>query len=253
METLDSLAYGTRELFEYWGHAACLMPMSLYPLMRYRMHKHREQTEVYMRTKRGAYMAGVYEEVAEHGPLTAAQLSNPGKRTGSWWGWWRSGNGKATLEHLYDAGLVAIAGRRGFERVYDIASRVIPRAILEAPEPPREEAMKTLICLAAKACGVGTAGDLTGYFEIDGWSDRLPPGPSWAQPSGPRGRRATPIVKRLLLELVEDGRLVAVRVEGWKESAYLHPDARFPRTVDVRAVVTPFDSLVWDRRRVERL
>ena len=118
-----------------------------------------------MRSKRGGYMARVYGEVAKRGPITAAALSNPGKRTGGWWG---SANGKATLEHLYDAGLVAIAGRQGFERLYDITERVIPNAALNAPLPPREEAMKRLICLAAKACGVGTLDDITGYFNIDG-------------------------------------------------------------------------------------
>src|SRR6266545_4640161 len=164
METLESLAYRKRELFEYWGHAACLLPVSLYPLVRYRMHKHAERTQEYMRTERGAYMANVYAEVAERGPITAANLSNPGKHSGGWWGWWGSGNGKATLEHLYDSGLVAIAGRRGFERLYDLAERVIPRTALDAPAPPREEAMKHLICLGATAYGVGTAGDLAGYF-----------------------------------------------------------------------------------------
>jgi uncharacterized protein YcaQ len=176
MEALDLLAYRRRELFEYWGHEACLLPVVLYPLVRYRMQKHAEQTQEYMRSESGSYMALVYAEVAERGPITAAELSNPGKSAGGWWGWWGSGNGKATLEHLYDAGLVAIAGRRGFERLYDVAERVIPQAALDAPVPPREEAMKQLICLAAKACGVGTAGDLTGYFNIDGWRDRMPQG-----------------------------------------------------------------------------
>lgn len=122
-DALDSLAYRKRELFEYWGHAACLLPISLYPLVRYRMDKHAEQTQEYMRSERGAYMAEVYAEVAERGPIAAAELANPGKRSGNWWGWSR---GKATLEHLYDSGLLAIAGRRGFERLYDIAERVIP-------------------------------------------------------------------------------------------------------------------------------
>src|SRR3989442_13400402 len=89
----------------------------------------------------------------DHGPIAAAELSNPGKRSGNWWGW---GGGKATLEHLYNSGLVAIAGRRGFERLYDIAKRVIPPAALAAPAPPPEEAKKQLICLGAKACCVGT-------------------------------------------------------------------------------------------------
>ncbi len=253
METLDWLAYRKRELFEYWGHEACLLPVSLYPLLRYRMDKHTDRTQEYMRSKRGGYMAKVYLEVAERGPITAAALSNPGKRTGGWWGWWGSANGKATLEHLYDAGLVAIAGRRGFERLYDITERVIPNAVLNAPAPPREEAMKRLICLAAKACGVGTAGDITGYFNIDGWRDRMPPGPRWTWGKSTDSHRAKPIAKRLVSELVEEKRLAPARVEGWKEPAYLHPRARVPRTVEARGLVTPFDSLVWERSRMERL
>jgi uncharacterized protein len=253
MEALDTLAYRRRELFEYWGHAACLLPLSLYPLVRYRMHKHTERTEEYMRSEAGRYMASVYAEVAERGPLTAAELSSPGKNSGGWWGWWGTGNGKATLEHLYDAGLVSIAGRRGFERLYDITGRVVPEAVLDAPAPPREQAMKQLICLAAKACGVGTAGDLTGYFNTDGWHDRVPPGPRWTHTKDPGRRRATPIARRLVAELLEEGRLLPVRVEGWKEQAYLNPEARVPRSVDARSIVTPFDSLVWERSRIERL
>ncbi len=252
-DALDLLAYRNRELFEYWGHEACLLPISSYPLVRYRMYKHAEQTERYMRSERGDYMRRVYSEVAERGPITAAQLSNPGKRSGSWWGWWGSGNGKATLEHLYDAGLVAIAGRRGFERLYDITERVIPRAALDAAAPAREEAMKQLICLGAKACGIGTAGDITGYFNIDGWRDRMPPGPRWTWQKQSRGRRSKPMAKRLVSELVEEGRLLPAHVEGWRKQAYLHPQAVVPRTVGARALVTPFDSLVWDRSRIKRL
>jgi uncharacterized protein len=253
MEVLDSLAYRDRELFEYWGHEACLLPISLYPLVRYRMYRHAERTQEYMRSEHGGYMASVYAEVAERGPITAADLSNPGKRSGGWWGWWGSGNGKATLEHLFDSGLLAIAGRRGFERLYDVTERVIPQAALDAPAPPREEAMKQLICLAAKAYGVGTLGDISGYFHIDGWRERMPPGPRWTRPNGQAGPRATPIAKRLVSELVEERRLLPTRVEGWKQQAYLHPHARVPRAVDARALVTPFDSLVWERSRIERL
>ena len=253
MESLDTLAYRKREFFEYWGHAACLMPISLYPLVRYRMHKHLDRTQELMRSKRGAYMARVYAEVAERGPLSAGELLNPGKRSAGWWSWWGSGNGKATLEHLYDAGLVAIAGRRRFERLYDLADRVIPRAALDAPAPPREEAMKQLICLAAKALGVGTADDLINYFNLDDWRDRLPPGPWWIGPKSAKPRRSKPIVKRLVSELVEEKRLAPAAVEGWKDPAYLHPPARVPRTIDARGFVTAFDSLVWERSRMERL
>src|SRR5262249_12024416 len=153
MQALDTLAYEKRELFEYWGHAACLLPIALYPLLRYRMHWRVEWTRHYMKSRRGAYMAAVYAEMAERGPLSAAEISNPGKRSGNWWGW---GRGKAALEFLYDSGLLAIAGRRRFERLYDLSERVIPRAALDAVAPPRAEAMKALIGLAAKAYGVGT-------------------------------------------------------------------------------------------------
>jgi hypothetical protein len=247
-DALDSLVHGKRELFEYWGHAACLLPLSLYPLLRYRMHA--EQTREYMRSRRGAKTAKVYAEVAERGPLAAAELSNPGKRSGNWWGW---GEGKEKLEYLYNSGLLAIAGRRGFERLYDIAERVIPKAAFDAPVPPREEAMKQLICLGARAHGVGTFRDITGYLEIDGWRDRLPTMPWWERAKGPDGRRSKPIAKRLVSELVEEGRLLPARVEGWEEPAYVPPGVRVPRAVHARALVTPFDSLVWERSRMERL
>jgi uncharacterized protein YcaQ len=113
--------------------------------------------------------------------------------------------------------------------------------------------MKQLLCLGAKAYGVGTFDDIAGYLEIDGWRDRLPPGPWWERPKGLEGRRAKPIVKRLLAELVEEGRLLPARVRGWNDPAYVHPGARVPRTLDARGIVTPFDSLVWDRGRLARL
>ena len=214
------------------------------------MDKHTEKTQAYMRSERGVYMATAYAEITERGPLSASEVSYPGKRSGKWWNW---SIGKATLEHLYDAGLLAIAGRRGFERLYDLAERVIPQSAREAPVPPREEAMKRLICLSAQAYGVGTFGDLVGYLNVDGWHDRLPAGPWWTRSKGPDGKRATPVSKRLVSELVEEGCLVPARVDGWKEPAYLHPDARVPRSVHARALVTPFDSLVWERDRIDRL
>ena len=247
---LDELAYKTRELFEYWGHAACLMPVSLYPFLRYRMDQRAEWTRKHMASRRGAYIAKAYAEVAERGPLAAADLSDPGRRSGNWWGW---SSGKRALEQLYDAGLLAIAGRRGFERLYDLAERVIPRAAREAPAVPRERAMKELIVLSAKAQGVGTADDLAGYFYVGGWQDRRGPEPWWARRKGQPRARTEPIAKRLVAELAEEGRLIPVRVDGWRERAYLHRDARVPRRVAARAFVTPFDSLVWHRPRLERL
>ena len=249
VEVLDALAYRRRELFEYWGHAACLLPISLYPLVRYRMRA--DLALELMETERGAAVAKVYAEVAERGPLTASELTDRGRRSGKWWGW---GEGKMMLEFLFGAGLLAIAGRRNFERLYDLAERVIPRGVVDAPAPSREEAMKELICVGARACGVGTFGDIAGYLNVDGWRDRRVPGPWWERPRGEDGRRRVkPIGKRLVAELVEEGRLLPATVEGWTEPAYLAPAARLPRAVEARALVTPFDSLVWDRRRIKRL
>ena len=248
MDALDTLAYRKRELFEFWGHAACLMPISLFPLLRYRMQSGGARD--YMQSERGGYVAQAYAEVAERGPMSAAELSNPGKRTGNWWGW---ASGKAALEYLYNEGLLAIAGRRRFERLYDLTERVIPRAALEAPTASREESMKRLIVLAAKAYGVGTAVDIISYFNTDGWRDRLKPGPYWDLEASPQRRRAVPVAKRLVSELVEEGRLLPAHVEGWKEPAFVHPSFRVPRSVDARALVTAFDSLVWERSRVKRL
>ena len=249
VDALDTLAYRKRELFEYWGHAACFLPVSLYPLVRYRMHA--DATQEYMRSESGAYIANAYAEVAEHGPLAAAELSNPGKRSGKWWGW---GDGKAALEHLYNSGLVAIAGRRRFERLYDLAERVIPQEALDMPPLPRDAAMKELILLGARACGVGTLRDITGYLHVDGWHDRKLASRYWEQPvAGVDRPRRIPIAKRLVSELVEEKRLIAVEVEGWAEPAYMPPSVRVPRAVHARALVTPFDSLVWERSRMERL
>ena len=99
--------------------------------------------------------------------------------------------------------------------------------------------MKQLICLGAKACGIGTLRDITGYFNVDDWRDRLPAGPWWAYPQNARCR-ARPIAKRLVSELVEEKRLLPARVEGWKEQAYMHPRASVWGTANVRALVTPF-------------
>lgn len=248
--TIDTLTYERRELFEYWGHAACLLPISLFPLLRFRMKS--DLAREYMASARGAYVARAYAEVAERGPLAATDLSDPGKRSGPWWGW---ASGKAALEYLYDAGLLAISGRRGFERTYDLAERVIPASAFEL-SVPRETAMKQLISLAAAACGIGTFRDIVNYLKIDGWRDRLPEGPYWEREEGqrqPSPGRSEPIATRLVKELVEDGSLLPVRVEGWREQAYLHPQASIPRRVEARALVTPFDSLVWERARIQRL
>src|SRR5215510_5857076 len=234
MRALDDLVHGKRELFEYWGHAACFLPTDLYPLMRWRMENQIDGWRG-LDGNRLKHMEAVFAEVAERGPISAGELSIGGKSRGSWWGW---SKGKAAIEHLWRQGRVAIAGRRNFERLYDLPERVLPRAILRARAVPAAEAKKELLVRAVRAMGVGTARHVTRYFQVDDWWDR----------SSANGRRAPAETHRLFDELVEEGRLEAVGVEGWRQPAYVIPGARVPRSVEARAIVSPFDPLMWERR-----
>jgi uncharacterized protein YcaQ len=231
---LDAAAYAgpERALFEYWGHEASLLPVALHPLLRWRMARAEQGLGLYrslaqLGRRRRTYVDAILAEVAERGPLTASELSQGGRGRGSWWGW---SEGKTALEWLFWSGRVTTATRRRFERVYDLTERVLPPAVLRAPTPTEAEAHRSLVRLAARALGVATARDLRDYFRLDAADTR------------PR-----------LAELVEAGELIPVRVEGWSDPAYLDPAASLPRGVGARALLSPFDSLVWDRRRTERL
>lgn len=175
----------------------------------------------------------VLDEVTARGPLSARELGGLGETrpsAGPWWGW---GDVKTALEWLFWTGVLATAGRtRSFERTYDLAERVLPAAVLTAPTPDRLDAQRELLRFAATRLGVGTARDLADYFRI-----RRPE-------AAPR-----------LAELVEEGALVPVRVEGWRQAAFLDPTAASGRRQRPRprALLSPFDSLVWERSRTERL
>ncbi len=236
---LDDLVYERRELFEYWGHAACFMPVELHPLLRWRMDANKS-TFYWQNTapKVKKYIEAVYQEVADRGPLAASELTDPGKAEGPWWGW---SQGKSALEWLFRHGRLAVARRRNFERLYDLAERVIPKAVLEMPAPDPDEARKALLLQSAKAQGVATARDLARYFNIDQW---------WERPTK-EGRRPPSVVPRLVKELVEDGRLVRTDVEGWKQQAYVAKGTKSPRSVEARALVSPFDALLWERKRAK--
>jgi uncharacterized protein YcaQ len=234
ISALDDLAHRKRELFEYWGHAACFLPIDLYPLMRWRMENQRAAWSAVGR-KRQAFMEAVYREVAERGPISAGDLSIGGKSTGPWWGW---SEGKRAVEVLFQQGRLAVAGRRHFERVYDLAERVFPASILDRPAVAPGDAKKELIVRAARAMGVGTARDIARYFHIDAWWDRR-----WVN-----GRRPPPNTGALFDELVEDGRLERAHVEGWKTPGFMVPDARIPRSINAAAIVSPFDPILWERK-----
>jgi uncharacterized protein len=231
---LDEMAHARRELFEYWGHAACFLPIDLYPLMRWRMENQCAAWAGVSR-KAKAFMEAVYREVCERGPLSASELSMGGKSTGPWWGW---SEGKRAMELLFRQGRVAVAGRRNFERLYDIPERVFPNGVLRAAVVAPSDAKKALILRAARAMGVGTAKDIAQYFHIDAWWDRL----------SVEGRRQPAKTGVLFDELVEEGRLERVHVEGWKQPAFVVPDVRIPRSIDAGAIVSPFDPVLWERK-----
>lgn len=227
-DALDAAAYGHRDYFETWAHEASLLPVGLHPLLRWRMRPeamhHRYQRWADVNEK---LIEKVYATVEEKGPTAAGDVADGEKRTGPWWDWTSA---KTALEWLFATGKVAVATRRNFERLYDVTERVIPTEVLDRPTPTETEARRNLLLIAARAMGVATASDLADYF-----------------------RMKVTVAKPLIRDLVEAGDLVPIRVEGWKDQAWLHADARIPRDVDACALLSPFDSLVWDRRRTERL
>lgn len=231
---LDTLAhYAPRRLFEYWGHEASLIDVALQPVLRWRMRRAHDDAWGGMRRvarDRPDLVASVLADIRERGPVSAADLTHhdaPRGRKGPWWDW---SDVKRALEFLFWSGEVTSARRVRFERRYDVPERVLPAAVLAAPTPPDDEAQRTLLRVAARALGVATEPDLRDYF-------RLPATESKAR----------------VAELVEAGELVAVGVQGWRAPAYLDPAARVPRRVEARALLAPFDPLVWERPRVQRL
>ncbi|ANF85293.1 hypothetical protein A7J50_1872 [Pseudomonas antarctica] len=221
-----------RSLFEYWGHEASLLPMALYPLMRWRMERAKLGQGIYAQMARfgreqQATVHRVLRAVEEQGALGAGSLSTREERAGPWWDW---SDEKHALEWLFAAGLVTVAGRRGFERLYDLPERVIPGDILHQATLSEAEAQRGLLLHSASALGVATEKDLRDYFRLD--------------PADSRNR---------LAELVEDGQLLACRVQGWTQPAYCLPEPKVPRKVVASALLSPFDSLIWERSRTERL
>lgn len=232
---IDRAAWGPRRerrLFEYWAHEASLLPVEMHPLLRWRMAQ-AERGEIgwgslkaYADERRSEAEA-ILSRIREEGPLAASDFEEGRGRSG----WWEWGDTKRALEWLFWAGLITTATRRGsFERVYDVPERVIPAAILALPTPPVADAQRGLVAHAAEALGIATETDLRDYF-------RLKPEPA----------------KRAVADLVEEGVLVPAAIEGWTRPAYLHRDARRPRRIRGQALLAPFDPLVWERGRAERL
>lgn len=219
-----------RKLVEYWAHVAAFMPVDLWPHMQHRMRHYREGGHPWMDGRDQGLAADLLAELRERGRRTSRELDDGLPRRKENWGWNWSETKKA-LEYLFLAGELAVAGRTAqFERLYDLPERVIPRAVLELPVPSDEDAHRELVRRAARSHGVATARCLRDYYRMH------------TSQAGPA-----------IASLVEDGELLPVTVEGWKRPAYLHRDARVPRRVPARALLSPFDPLVWERERTEML
>jgi uncharacterized protein len=221
----------SNELFEYWGHEASLLPVELHHLFRWKMtpDSRKWQSVAQLAKDHPGYVDSVLAEVADHGPLAAGELSDSGgPKQGSWWDW---SKGKVALEYLFWTGQITSRRRpHNFEREYALPHVFIPAEELARPAPSEHDAKKELLVRSARHHGVGTAKDLCDYYRLNFTQS-----------------------KPMLAELVEDGRLLPATVEGWKDPAYLHPDAKTPRRMETAALLSPFDPVVWYRDRAERM
>ena len=233
---------GPRRLVEYWAHEASLIPPQTWALLNFRMKRALSDSWGGMQrvaVEHPELVQAVFAEVASHGPLTSRQLESalardlPRERTDWGWNWSLV---KSALEHLFWAGRISSAGRTAqFERRYASLDRVLPKTVaaqsipLDA-RPSDDEAFRQLMLIAAKAQGVGSEQCLRDYFRLR---------PEQARPA--------------LRDLVASGDLIEVRVDGWRRPAYLHKDARIPRTVHAEALLSPFDSMIWQRDRTAAL
>jgi uncharacterized protein YcaQ len=226
-----------RRMVEYWAHVQAYMPVDLWPFMRHRMARYRDGRHKWWGSVvTDELTEGLLLEISDRGASTARDLDDGLPRKKEHWGWNWSTTRRA-LDYLFMVGDVAVAGRNSqFEIRYDLPERVIPAEYLQAPTPTEHDAVKELVRRAARSHGVGTLRDLADYYRL-----RSVPGQSQTG--------AAPVVA----ELVEEGELLPVTVEGVRRPAYLHRDARIPRRVGARALLSPFDPVVWERERTEAL
>jgi uncharacterized protein YcaQ len=229
---LDRLAYQSRELTEQWAHEASLVPVELWPHLAHRREVHPLRPwrmEAFL-DRHPTYPDWVLAEIDRRGPLAAEDLSVPDGVSRRLDGSWLGTVPRALLEHLFGRGVLAVAERRpSMARVFDRSERLVPPE-QHGRSVSREDAQRELVRIAARAHGVATAADLADYFRL----------------------RVGEVQPRIA-ELVESGELREVSVEGWRGPAYLQREARLPRRIDAASLISPFDPLVWTRKRSERL
>ncbi|MBP2338409.1 uncharacterized protein YcaQ [Saccharothrix coeruleofusca] len=221
-----------RLLVEYWAHEASLVPVEDWPLLHSGAKKPGWWRNYGVHAQRSSQLVDdILAVVKELGPVGAGtierELTGGGPRARG--PWWDRSEVKQLCEYLFGLGELATGSRRGFERLYDLTERVLPAQVLSRRVDAAEGA-RELVARAAVAMGVATEPDLRDYY-------RLQPGHS----------------RRAVAELVEQGVLVPVQVDGWSAPAYRHVAAAAPRKVAGRALLCPFDPLIWERARTERL
>lgn len=226
-DRLDDWLWRSGEHFEYWAHEASILPQDSFRLMAYRMRAAdpKGRAAALMEEHPG-YVEAVLDEVRRRGPLTAAGLSDPGERTGPWWGY---GKGKIALEWHFRTGAINVADRPNFHRLYDVTERIVA-GHHRNDELDRDGAIVELLEKSVRALGVGTLADIADYYRI-----RMPD------------------ARRLFPRVLEGGSVFEVEVAGWGEPAYRHVEATIPRRVDGTALLSPFDPLIWHRDRARRL
>ncbi|MGI5187961.1 winged helix-turn-helix domain-containing protein [Promicromonospora sp. CA-289599] len=231
-------ATADRRLVESWAHVAAYVPPSTWPLLAFRRRWFAEEYDWReldgVRLPDAPQVAEIRNLVAAEGPLSASQIHDRfvsegrsvRRKRGTWWDW---STEKRVVEHLFFTGEVVSAGRNAqFERLYDLPERVLPATALG--EAPELEAKRALLELGARAHGIAMARCIKDYYRLRG-----------------------PVADRALAELVEEGVLLPARVAGGSERWFLHRDAARPRQAAGQALLAPFDPLVWERKRLERL
>jgi uncharacterized protein YcaQ len=227
--TVSSLL-GQARIFEYWAHEACLVPIEDYPLFKRRMANLREHHWWGRKRTDHETEAHVLEAIRERGALPSRAFEGQGPMPGEMWNWKPA---KRALEHLFAAGEVVVAGRDGFQRLYDLPERVIPRSLLEAPTPSEEEFRRGYALRAVQGRGALTEAGIAEHCRLDG---------------GGRG------IRPLVDALVEDGLVRRVAVEDGGAPVVVAADAELDADVPASGfLLSPFDNLLWDRAFVERV
>ena len=231
--TLDNWIWHSGEIFESWAHEASILPVGLEPFVRWKKNRARKGETwkgLYeLANSQEKYVDDVMRQVSSApSAIRASELTEPRNRSGPWWS--GRSDGQKTLDWLFRIGQVAVKRDTKFSRSYVPFDSVIPNEISGFPDPIESDSIDELILTAARCNGISTVSDIADYF------------------------RMKPILVREALPfLLEQNKLLPVSVEGWDEKAYLHPSVPKPAKIESRALLSPFDSLVWCRPRLERL